>query len=222
MIGAHPSPPTAVDDEIRAWFRADRSRMTMMAARKFAVPERSVVEALVGQWPIVRLRDGAFRGLMEGLPGLGPMRVFVRSRAAVIESVGDLRRLLRVRPVLQRPDRHARHAHPPRRGRGRSTPSRRSGTTPTFATHSFQFFDRDRRRRLQGVPLGQLPRRPGRPRRVVPRARPPASPVPEWWPGICTKGLMPAERIGRRFPVRDRYDSDGGERRWPNPTPPRS
>ena len=45
-------------EAIRDYFRADRSRMTMMAARKFGVPERSVVEALVGQWPIVRLRDG--------------------------------------------------------------------------------------------------------------------------------------------------------------------
>ena len=36
---AHAPPdviPTGVADEIRAWFREDRSRMTMMAARKFA------------------------------------------------------------------------------------------------------------------------------------------------------------------------------------------
>ena len=43
---------------------------------------------MVGQWPIVRLRDEAFRDLMDALPDLGVMRVFVRSRAAVIESVG--------------------------------------------------------------------------------------------------------------------------------------
>ena len=60
----------------------------MMAARKFAVPEQAVVEALVGHWPIVRLRDGAFGELMEALPDLGTMRVFVRSKAAIIESVG--------------------------------------------------------------------------------------------------------------------------------------
>src|SRR5690349_5517461 len=75
--------------DIRAWFQDDPSRMTMMAARKFGVPERAVVETLLASgWPIVRLREGCFRELMEGLTGLGPMRVFVRSKAAVIESVG--------------------------------------------------------------------------------------------------------------------------------------
>jgi putative hemin transport protein len=78
----------ATVEAIRAWFAADPSRMTMMAARSFGVPELAVVEALVGRWPIVRLRRAAFRPLMDALPGLGPMRVFVRSRAAVIESVG--------------------------------------------------------------------------------------------------------------------------------------
>src|SRR4051794_35888210 len=85
-------PPGARDaglaESIRAWFRDDPSRMTMMAARKFAVPERSVIEALIDEWPIVRLREGAFRDVMEALPGLGPMRVFVRSKAAIIEVVG--------------------------------------------------------------------------------------------------------------------------------------
>ncbi|HEV3165079.1 MAG TPA: ChuX/HutX family heme-like substrate-binding protein [Isosphaeraceae bacterium] len=80
--------PPATAEAIRDWFGADPSRMTMMAARKFAVPEQTVLDALVGQWPIVRLREGGFRELMEGLPGLGTMRVFVRSKAAVIESVG--------------------------------------------------------------------------------------------------------------------------------------
>ena len=75
-------------EAIRGYFRDDRSRMTMSAARKFGVPEQKVLEALIGQWPIVRLRDGAFRELMEALPDLGLMRVFVRSRAAVIEAVG--------------------------------------------------------------------------------------------------------------------------------------
>ena len=87
-----PEPKTSdatLHESIRAYFRDDRSRMTMMAARKFDVPEQAVVEALVGHWPIVRLRDGVFREVMEALPALGTMRVFVRSRAAVIESVGD-------------------------------------------------------------------------------------------------------------------------------------
>ena len=37
-----------VAESIRAYFRDDPSRMTMMAGRKFGVPERTVVEALVG------------------------------------------------------------------------------------------------------------------------------------------------------------------------------
>lgn len=83
------SEPTAdVTGSIRDYFHQDRSRMTMMAARKFGVPEKTVVDALVGQWPIVRLRAGVFRELVEEFPTLGTMRVFVRSRAAVIESVG--------------------------------------------------------------------------------------------------------------------------------------
>jgi putative hemin transport protein len=81
--------PANLSESIRGYFQDDPSRMTMMAARKFAVPEQAVVDALVGQWPIVRLRDEVFRDLMESLPTLGLMRVFVRSKAAVIESVGE-------------------------------------------------------------------------------------------------------------------------------------
>src|SRR5258707_463732 len=77
--------PPALAEAIRDYFLEDRSRMTMSAARKFLVPEREVLEALVGHWPITRLRDDVFRELMEALPDLGPVRVFVRSRAAVIE-----------------------------------------------------------------------------------------------------------------------------------------
>src|SRR5262249_22607261 len=84
---AHGS-PTDLTETTRDYFRDDRSRMTMMAARKFGVAEQVVVEALVGYWPIVQLRDGVFRELIEALTELGTMRVFVRSRAAVIESVG--------------------------------------------------------------------------------------------------------------------------------------
>ena len=76
----------APQDAIRDYFRDDPSRMTMMAARKFGVAERDVVDALVGQWPIRRLRAGCFRALMDELPVLGTMRVFVRSRAAVASS----------------------------------------------------------------------------------------------------------------------------------------
>src|ERR1700679_777095 len=75
-------------DAVRLWFREDPSRMTMMASRKFGLSEQAVVDSLVGQWPITRLREGAFSELMEALPSLGTMRVFVRSKAAIIESVG--------------------------------------------------------------------------------------------------------------------------------------
>ncbi len=76
-------------EAIRDYFREDRSRMTMMAARKFGVPERAVVETLRGAgWPIVRLRQESFRDLMDALPDLGNLRVFVRSKAAVLEVVG--------------------------------------------------------------------------------------------------------------------------------------
>jgi putative hemin transport protein len=130
----------ALAGSIRAYFEDDRSRMTMMAARKFDVPEQAVVEALVGHWPIVRLRDGAFGELMDALPDLGTMRVFVRSKAAIIESVGQVRRLFRDRPLLQRPDRHPRHAHLPRRD-PRDLRRREVGARHQLATHSFQLFD---------------------------------------------------------------------------------
>src|SRR5690349_21709942 len=68
MDATHPlaeTPASDLTEAIRSWFRDDPSRMTMMAARKFSVPERQVVEALVGLWPIVRLRDGVFRELMD-------------------------------------------------------------------------------------------------------------------------------------------------------------
>src|SRR5580693_2295419 len=75
-------------EAVRLWFREDPSRMTMMASRKFGLSEQAVVDSLVGQWPITRLREGVFTELMEALPSLGTMRVFVRSKAAIIESVG--------------------------------------------------------------------------------------------------------------------------------------
>src|SRR4051812_8730654 len=52
-------------EAIRAWFRRDPSGMTMMAARKFGVPEQDVVEALIGQAPIDRLRAGSFPEVMD-------------------------------------------------------------------------------------------------------------------------------------------------------------
>jgi putative hemin transport protein len=126
---------------IRAYFLDDPSRMTMMAARKFAVPEQAVVDSLVGQWPIVRLREGAFRELMDALPGLGVMRVFVRSRAAVIESVGVFGGYSETGPFFNVQtdtlDMHILHAE-----LGPIYSVRKVGHDSDFVTHSFQFFDR--------------------------------------------------------------------------------
>ena len=112
----------------------------MMAARKFAVPEQAVVDALVGHWPIVRLRDGVFRDLMEALPGLGMMRVFVRSRAAVIESVGVFGGYSETGPFFNVQtdtlDMHILHAEI-----GPIYSVRKVGHDSDFVTHSFQFFD---------------------------------------------------------------------------------
>jgi putative hemin transport protein len=128
-------------DLIRAYFKDDPSRMTMMAARKFAVPEQVVVDALVGQWPIVRLRDDSFRDLMESLPSLGLMRVFIRSRAAVIESVGEFGGYSETGPFFNVQtdtlDMHILHAEI-----GPIYSVRKVGHDSDFVTHSFQFFDK--------------------------------------------------------------------------------
>ncbi len=128
-------------ESIRDYFRDDRSRMTMMAARKFAVPEQAVVETLRGDWPIVRLRDGIFRDLMEALPALGLMRVFVRSRAAVIESVGTFGGFSESGPFFnvqtETLDMHILHAEI-----ATIYAVRKVGHDSDFVTHSFQFFDR--------------------------------------------------------------------------------
>jgi putative hemin transport protein len=128
-------------DSIRAYFQDDPSRMTMMVARKFAVPEQAVVDALVGQWPIVRLRDDSFRDLMESLPSLGVMRVFVRSRAAVIESVGEFGGYSETGPFFNVQtdtlDMHILHAEI-----GPIYSVRKVGHDSDFVTHSFQFFDK--------------------------------------------------------------------------------
>ncbi len=113
----------------------------MMAARKFAVPERAVVDALVGSWPIVRLRDGVFRDLVEAMPGLGTMRVFVRSRAAVIESVGQFGGFSETGPFFNVQtdtlDMHILHEEI-----GAIYAVQKVGHDSAFVTHSFQFFDR--------------------------------------------------------------------------------
>ena len=128
-------------ESIRAYFHEDRSRMTMMAARKFGVPEQQVVETLVDQWPIVRLGEGSFRPLLESLADLGPMRVFVRSRAAVIEAVGIFGGLSETGPFLNVQtdtlDMHIMHEEI-----GAIFAVEKWGHDTEFVTHSFQFFDR--------------------------------------------------------------------------------
>ena len=128
-------------DSIRAYFQDDPSRMTMMAARKFSVPEQVVVDALVGKWPIIRLRDDSFRDLMEALPSLGLMRVFVRSRAAVIESVGEFGGYSETGPFFNVQtdtlDMHILHDEI-----GPIYSVRKVGHDSDFVTHSFQFFDK--------------------------------------------------------------------------------
>ena len=133
---------TDARESIRAYFLEDPSRMTMMAARKFDVSERDVVDALVGQWPIVKLRDGCFRELMDELPALGTMRVFVRSRAAVIESVGVFGGYSEAGPFFNvQTDTLDMHIFPEEIEQIFSV--EKTGHDSTFATHSFQFFDRE-------------------------------------------------------------------------------
>jgi putative hemin transport protein len=128
-------------ESIRSYFVEDPSKMTMMAARKFAVPEQRVVDALVGTWPIVRFREGVFRELMESLPGLGVMRVFVRSRAAVIESVGEFGGYSETGPFFNVQtdtlDMHIIHGEI-----GSIYSVVKVGHDSSFVTHSFQFFDK--------------------------------------------------------------------------------
>jgi putative hemin transport protein len=130
----------ALTAKIRDYFRDDRSRMTMMAARTLDVPEQTVVEALVGVWPIVRLGAGVFRALMEALPSLGTMRVFVRSRAAIIESVGTFGGFSETGPFFnvqtETLDMHILHDEI-----GAIFAVEKWGHDTQFATHSFQFFD---------------------------------------------------------------------------------
>jgi len=127
--------------KVRDYFRADGSRMTMMAARKFGVPERAVVDALVGQWPVIPLRDGCFRELMDALPGLGLLRVFVRSRAVVMETVGVFGGYSEAGPFFNVQtdalDMHILHEEV-----AAAYAVQKVGHDSSFVTHSFQFFDK--------------------------------------------------------------------------------
>jgi len=137
--------PSVLDQEraeaVRLWFREDPSRMTMMASRKFGLPEQAVVDSLVGQWPITRLRAGAFSDLMEALPTLGTMRVFVRSKAAIIEAVGTFGGYSETGPFFNvQTDTLDMHIFPAEIASIYAVEKR--GHDSDFVTHSFQFFDR--------------------------------------------------------------------------------
>lgn len=137
--------PEVVDHEraeaVRLWFREDPSRMTMMASRKFGLPEQAVVDSLMGQWPITRMRDGAFAELMEALPSLGLMRVFVRSKAAIIESVGVFGGYSETGPFFNvQTDTLDMHIFPAEIASIYAVEKR--GHDSEYTTHSFQFFDR--------------------------------------------------------------------------------
>jgi putative hemin transport protein len=135
------APAAEPTEAIRAWFRHDPSRMTMMAARRFGVPEQAVVEALIGQAPIVRLRDGAFRAVLDALPGLGTMRVFVRSKAAVIEAVGTFGGYSETGPFFNvQTETLDMHILPAELGALYAV--QKPGHDSDIATYSFQFFDR--------------------------------------------------------------------------------
>jgi putative hemin transport protein len=128
-------------EAVRHWFREDPSRMTMMASRKFGLPEQGVVDSLVGQWPITRLREGVFPELMEALPSLGTMRVFVRSKAAIIEAVGMFGGYSESGPFFNvQTDTLDMHIFPAEIKSIYAVEKR--GHDSEYVTHSFQFFDR--------------------------------------------------------------------------------
>ncbi len=128
--------------EIRGYFEDDRSRMTMMAARQFSVPEQTIVEALDGLWPVRRLRDGVFRDVVLALADLGVMRVFVRSKAAVIESVGTFGGFSEMGPFFnvqtETLDMHILHDEI-----GAIYAVEKWGHDTKITTYSVQFFDRN-------------------------------------------------------------------------------
>lgn len=128
-------------EAVRLWFREDPSRMTMMASRKFGLTEQAVVDSLVGQWPITRLREGVFSELMEALPSLGTMCVFVRSKAAIIEAVGVFGGYSETGPFFNvQTDTLDMHIFPAEICSIYAVEKR--GHDSEYVTHSFQFFDR--------------------------------------------------------------------------------
>ncbi len=133
-------PNTETIELIRDWFSKDPSRMTMMAARKFEVPEQVVVEALIDHWPITRLREGTFPAILENFQTLGPMRVFVRSRAAIMESVGHFGGLSESGPFIN-VQTETLDMHILQDQVAAAYAIEKIGHDSTIKTYSFQFFD---------------------------------------------------------------------------------
>lgn len=133
-------PGAEMAELIRDWFSKDPSRMTMMAARKFEVPEQVVIEALIDHWPITRLREGTFPSILESFQALGPMRVFVRSRAAIMESVGCFGGLSESGPFIN-VQTETLDMHILRDQVTAAYAIEKIGHDSTIRTYSFQFFD---------------------------------------------------------------------------------
>ena len=134
--------PPNLTESIRGYFQDDPSKMTMMAARKFAVPSRwwSTRSSTTGR------SSGFAKGRLprpDGVPcrPSGVMRVFVRNRAAVIESVGQFGGYSETGPFFNVQtdtlDMHILHAEI-----GPIYSVRKVGHDSDFVTHSFQFFDK--------------------------------------------------------------------------------
>jgi putative hemin transport protein len=100
-----------------------------------------VLEALVPVWPIVRLRQGVFREVMDALQGLGLARVFVRSRAAVIEAVGVFGGYSESGPFFN-VQTDTLDMHILQGELGDIFAVEKQGHDSSLATYSFQFFDR--------------------------------------------------------------------------------
>lgn len=128
-------------EAIRADFRSDRSGMTMMAARRHGVPEQVVVEALRGDgWPIRKLRPGCFAEIMQALAEFGPLRVFVRSRAAILEVVGRFGGYSETGPFFNvQTDEIDMHILPAELASIYAV--EKHGHDTAIVTHSLQFFD---------------------------------------------------------------------------------
>lgn len=131
----------ALIQRVRDRFRDDPSQMTMMTAKVLGIDEKTVLQALEGAWPIVRLRDDCFEDLMRSLASIGPLRVFVRNRAAVMEVVGEFGGFSESGPFFNiQTDTIDMHIFPSEIAAIFAV--EKVGHDSDYATYSFQLFDR--------------------------------------------------------------------------------